>query len=104
MEKEKEMLVVPGDFGWADVGHWRAVAEVLGGEGGGNIARGNYISYDSKGNLIYNFSKKLIGTCGLENMIIVETDEALLVCPKNKAQLVKNLVEEMEKSKFKNFV
>lgn len=104
MEKEKEMLVIPGNFGWADIGHWRAVAEVLRGEGLKDIVRGDYISYDSSGNLIYNFSKKLIGVCGLKDTIIVETDDTLLVCPKDKAQLVKNLVEKIEKSKFKKLI
>src|SRR3989339_200636 len=104
MEKEKEMLVVPGDFGWADIGHWRAVEEALSDKNKKNVIKGNCVSHDSDGNLIYNFTKKVVGICGLKDMIVVETDDALLVCPKDKAQLVKNLVEEIEKSKYKKYI
>jgi len=104
MEKEKEMLVVPGDFGWADIGHWRAVEEALSDKNKKNVIRGNCVSYNSDGNLIYNFTKKVVGICGLKDMVVIETDDALLVCPKDKAQLVKNLVEEIKKSKYKKYI
>ena len=104
MEKEENMLVVPGDFGWSDIGHWRAVLDVLTEKDVDNVERGKVISYDSRGNLIFNFTDKLISTCGLKDTVIVQTEDALLVCPKDKAQLVKNLLKEIENNNLKEYI
>ncbi len=91
MEKNQDMLVVPSDFGWADIGHWRAVKDVLSQERE-NILRGDCVVEDSSGNLIYNYSDKLVCTVGLKNMVVVQTDDVLLICPKKRAQEVKKIV------------
>lgn len=93
IEKTKKMLCVPVDFGWTDIGNWKAVKNVLN-SGKKNIATGKYISVDSKNNLIYN--KKLVATIGVKNMIIVETEGAILICPDDRAQEVKKIVEKLD--------
>jgi mannose-1-phosphate guanylyltransferase len=104
LEKEKKMLVVPADFGWADVGHWRAVHDVLARGPDGNVTRGRHLGIDSGGNLLYSFTGKLIATAGLKDMIVLETEDVLLVCPKSRAQDVKKIVEALERRKMKKYL
>lgn len=103
-EKEENVLVVPTDIGWSDVGNWRTVKDILTKEDGGNVIKANCVNIDSKNNLIYASSKKIVGAIGLENMIIVETDDALLVCPKDRAQDVKKIVADIEEKGFKEYL
>lgn len=104
LEKEKKMLVVPADFGWADVGHWRAVHDVLAKRPGANVTRGRNLAIDSEGNLLYSFTGKMIATAGLRDMIVIETEDVVLVCPKSRAQDVKKLVEAIERKKMKKYL
>jgi len=104
LEKEKRMLVVPADFGWADVGHWRAVHDVLAPKPVANVARGKTVTVDAEGNLLYSFTGKMIAAAGLKDMIVIETEDVILVCPKSRAQDVKRLVAEMERKKMKKYL
>lgn len=104
LEKEKKMLVIPADFGWADVGHWRAVHDVLAASPAANVTRGAHLGHESEGNLLYSFGGKLIATAGLKDMIVLETEDVLLVCPKSRAQDVKKLVEALEKKGLKRYL
>ncbi|MBI2551782.1 mannose-1-phosphate guanylyltransferase [Candidatus Uhrbacteria bacterium] len=115
LEHETKMLVLPGNFGWTDVGHWRAVHEVLAGNirtkelknirTKGNICKaGKCVSVDSSGNLIYSLSGKLVALAGVQNMILIESENALLLCPKSRAQDVKKLVENLEKKGLKEYL
>ncbi|MBU0707644.1 NTP transferase domain-containing protein [Patescibacteria group bacterium] len=99
MEKLKKMLVVPADFIWQDIGHWRSIKDVLSKTETDNVIKGKHIGIDTKGNLIYSLAGKLIATSGVENMMIVDTKDALLVCHKDKAQDVKKIVEQIEKQR-----
>lgn len=96
LEKEEQMVVLPADFGWADVGNWRTVRDILAARPEENIVKGRHVGIESNGNLIYSFSGKLVATAGVCDMIIIETGDALLVCPKDRAQEVKALVGAME--------
>ncbi|MDD5043430.1 MAG: sugar phosphate nucleotidyltransferase [Patescibacteria group bacterium] len=105
MEKiGQEMLVIPADFGWSDVGHWRTIRDILAKKEGENVANGEYIGIDSGGNLVLSFSKKLIATVGVKNHIIVETGDAILICPQERAQEVKKVVAELKKQKLKKYL
>lgn len=104
LEKEQGMAVIPADFGWTDVGSWRAVYEILAERPRATVARGPHLALDSSGNLVMSASGKLIATVGLKDTIIVETEDAVLVCPKNRAQDVKKLVEELVKKKLKKYL
>lgn len=92
MEKNKQALVIPADLGWADIGHWRSVHQVLAPTAKVEVAVGRHLSIEGQGNLIYSTTGRLIATLGLKNMIIVDTPDALLLCPKDKAQRVRELV------------
>lgn len=103
-EKEKNMLVMPANIGWSDVGSWRAIKEMLSNEVNENVVKGQHIGVESTGNLIYATNKKIVGTIGLKDMIIVETEDALLVCPKDRAQDVKKIVAEMKLNNLDSYL
>lgn len=104
MEKLEKMLVIPADFGWADIGNWRTVKDVLTNKEKEDLIKGKNISIDSSGNLIYSLTGKLTATVGVENMIIIETEDAVLVCPKDRAQEVKKIVEKLQKEKLDKYL
>jgi mannose-1-phosphate guanylyltransferase len=95
MEKAKNVYVVPGDFGWDDVGSWTSIERLYEKDENGNVIRGNVVAVDTK-KCIITGSEKLIATLGLEDVIIVDTDDALLICSKDKVQNVKEILKELE--------
>lgn len=93
MEKAETVKVVPGNFGWNDVGDWRAVQELSPEkDDAGNAVKGNVLIEDSKNSLVFT-DEKLIALVGLEDVMVVNTPDAILVCHKDKAQKVKNVVD-----------
>lgn len=100
MEHDRRMLVIPADFTWSDIGSWRAVHEMLAEHPAKNVIRGRHVGVDSRGNLLFSYTGKLIATAGLENMIVIETDDAMLICPKDRAQDVKHIVTELERQQL----
>jgi len=97
MEKLEKMLVVPANFGWADIGNWCTIKDVLSEKTSDNVVKGKNFQIDSEGNLIYSFTNKLIATLGIKNSIIVDTEDVLLICPKELAHEVRKIVEQLEK-------
>lgn len=104
LEKTKKLLVVPADFDWTDIGHWRAIKDTLSCNRKENLVKGKHVGVDSEGNLIYSFSGRLIATAGLKNMIIIDTEDAVLICHKNNAQDVKKIVEQLKVKGFKKYL
>lgn len=104
LEKEKDMLVVPADFGWSDVGHWRAVHDALAPKPSDDVTRGPHVGLDCSGNLFYSYSGKLIAAVGLKDMVVVETEDSILVVPKTRAQEVKKIVETLEARKMNDYL
>lgn len=104
MEKTKKILVIPASFDWADVGHWRTVRDILAKHPEDNVVRGLHVNHDSRGNLLYSYSGKMIATAGLRDTIVIETEDCILVCPKDRAQDVKKLVEELERRQMKQYL
>lgn len=104
MERSNEVLVFPADMGWNDVGSWDSLGAIFPPNQEGNIVRADKnIMLDTNDCIVYS-DKQLITTMGLDNMIIVSTDDALLVCPKNKAQDVKKIVEELNIKGMNNYL
>jgi mannose-1-phosphate guanylyltransferase len=92
MEKSRNVLVIPVELGWSDVGSWSALEEVHDKDENGNILQGNPLVLNTR-NSILSSEKRLIAAVGVEDLIIVETEDALLVCHKEQAQEVKKIVE-----------
>jgi len=98
LEKLKEILVIPADFGWSDIGHWRAIRDILLKKTKAkNLVKGNHLGTETENSLIYSLSNRLIATVGIRDLIIVDTPDALLVCSKDKAHDVKKIIEQIEK-------
>jgi len=98
VEKTKKILTIPSEFGWSDIGHWQSVKEILPGDKRGNFTKCHHIGLETDGSLIYAPAKKIVATIGLRDMIVIDTEDALLICPKDRAQDVKKLVQELEKN------
>lgn len=91
MEKTRDAVMVPLDAGWSDVGSWAALHEVLPADAQGNVTRGDVLLEDTAGCYVHADSR-LVAALGLEDVVIVETADAVLVAPKHKVQDVKKLV------------
>jgi mannose-1-phosphate guanylyltransferase len=95
MERAEDVAVIPVDIGWSDVGSWATLFELLPADAEGNVVVGQHVGLDTTGCLIHS-SHRLVTTIGLEGMIVVDTEDALLVCPKERAQEVRGLVEKLK--------
>ena len=95
MEKADHIYTLPGSFGWDDVGSWNAVERIQPANEFGNVVNGNAVTVDTKRCIIQG-GKKLIATVGLEDIIIVDTDDALLVCEKGDAGEIKKVLENLK--------
>ncbi|MFA6909344.1 MAG: sugar phosphate nucleotidyltransferase [Patescibacteria group bacterium] len=104
MEKLKRMLVIPASMGWADIGHWRTVHEMSASDGDGNMVRGRHVNVHTKKSLVLNFTDRLVATAGLSNLIVVNTEDAVLVCDREHAQDVKKIVEVIKKKKWLQYL
>ncbi len=98
MEKVKNLLVIPTDIDWNDMGTWTEVSETWEADQDSNFHLGEYISIDSKDCIIYS-SQKIVALIGVKDVIIVDTPEGLLVCNKNKADDVKLIKQKLSYSK-----
>ena len=96
MERAQDVWVVPADIGWSDVGSWRALGELLAADAHGNVVIGEQRGIDTSGCFIHSPSK-LVATIGLSNLVVIETDDVLLICPKERDQDVRKLVELLER-------
>lgn len=95
MEKTSNIYILPGTFGWDDVGSWLAVDRIKRSNEFGNVVSGNIITISTK-NCIIEGSSKLIATVGLEDLIIVDTEDATLICEKNSAGDIKKVLENLK--------
>ena len=100
MEKSSNIAVVPLTLSWSDIGSWDSVFDVLEKDHNQNVKIGNVFDVDTKNCLILG-GKRLISTIGLEDMLIIETDDAILIGKKGESQKVKKLVEELKKQNRK---
>lgn len=95
MEKATNIYVVPGNFGWDDVGSWLSLERINKTNQDGNVISGNTITIKTK-NSIIQAQDKLIATVGLENIIIIDTEDALLICNKDNTQEVKEIINNLK--------
>ncbi|MFQ6015002.1 MAG: mannose-1-phosphate guanylyltransferase [Anaerolineae bacterium] len=94
MERAREVAVIPADIGWSDVGSWASLFELLPTDTA-NVVVGEHLGLDTEGCLIYS-PDQLVATSGLQDTIIVVTEDAILICPKDRAQDVKELVDRLK--------
>ena len=103
MEKADDIYTISGSFGWDDVGNWLAVERINETDGNKNYIEGNVISVNSERATICG-GKRLIAAVGVEDLIIVDTDDAVLVCSKNNTQDVKKVIAELKEQGRKDLI
>jgi mannose-1-phosphate guanylyltransferase len=96
MEVAENVVAFRGEFRWSDVGNWMALKDVVEADSDGNIVIGDMLNLDSTGCIIHTPSGKLVAMIGLKDTIIIDTDDVLLVCPIDRAQEVKKVVERLQ--------
>ena len=103
MERAENVLVVPGSFGWSDIGDWYAVYDLSEKNRHGNVLQGNVIVHHSS-RCLASGSERLIALVGLHDIVVIDTDDALLVCHKDSTQHVKNVVDYLHAQQFHQYV
>lgn len=96
MEKSKDVMVVPMDAGWSDVGSFSALWDISDKDANKNALKGDVITIESTNNYI-NAENKLVATVGVDNLVVIETKDAILVANKDKVQDVKKVVNELKR-------
>ncbi len=91
----KDGYVVGSDFGWSDVGAWESLKEALSESEVDNVTKGKVMLTDSKDSLVYNYTDKMVMGIDLDKFLIINTDDVLLVCPKDSVPKIKKLVESL---------
>lgn len=91
MERALDVAVIPVHIGWNDVGSWGTLKELLVTDENGNVFIGDHINVETRNTLVYS-PKKLVATIGLENLIVVDTEDALLICPSDRTEDVRRIV------------
>ncbi|MCI4458557.1 MAG: mannose-1-phosphate guanylyltransferase/mannose-6-phosphate isomerase, partial [Thermocrinis sp.] len=95
MEKSKRVVAIPMDIYWSDIGSWDSLYDALDKDEKSNVIFGNVLAKDMEGCLVIG-NKRLIATIDLKDLIIVETDDAILITKRGSAQKVKHIVEELK--------
>ena len=107
LERATNVLMVPGDFAWFDVGDWATVYSILSSSSRDNVILGfgksKHVALDSQGCMVYT-NDRLVSLVGARDLVIIDTPDALLVCPKNRSQEVKKLVEKIASEKKETYL
>lgn len=98
LEKASGVVGIPCEFGWSDVGSWNAVYDLLPRDSQGNVLRTETLLMDSSG-LLIDVPGKLVAGIGLQDLVVVETDDALLITRRERAQEVSQLVKKLEQAR-----
>jgi len=97
MEATSKAAVVPAEIGWSDVGSWSAIWENAPKDDGGNAVKGDVILRDSRNSLLRSEDRQLLAAVGVRDLVVVATDDAVLVVPRARAQEVGELVKQMKR-------
>ena len=90
--------VIPAQVGWSDLGSWASVYELLATKSDANVSAGPFVALDAKGNYFWS-PKKFVAAIGVRNLVLVETDDAILLCSRERSQDVGKIVKWLENKK-----
>ncbi|BAK78314.1 mannose-1-phosphate guanylyltransferase/mannose-6-phosphate isomerase [Pseudogulbenkiania sp. NH8B] len=96
MEKTDKAVVVPLDAGWSDVGSWNALWEVSEKNGDGNVIKGDVLAVDSQDSYLHSANGRLIAALGVSDLVVVDTEDAVMVAHKGQVQQVKKIVDRLK--------
>jgi mannose-1-phosphate guanylyltransferase len=100
---DARVVVIPAEIGWSDIGSWSAVYELLAKHAGENILDGPGQSLDAEGNFLWS-PGKFVAAIGVRGLVVVDTPDALLICPRDRAQDVGKIVKALEERKQKKLL
>jgi mannose-1-phosphate guanylyltransferase len=103
LERSRNVVVVPAEISWSDIGSWAAVYELLAKSPGDNIFAGQGQTLDAEGNFLWS-PKKFVAAVGVRDLVVVDTPDALLICPRGRAQDVSRIVKSLEERKLKGLL
>jgi mannose-1-phosphate guanylyltransferase/mannose-6-phosphate isomerase len=95
LEKSSRLVVTPADIGWSDLGEWGTIHRLSRQDDRGNVLSPNVIAIDSENSFVYG-ARRTIATIGLKNTVVVDADDALLICPADRAQEVRTVVHQLQ--------
>ncbi|MBN2054995.1 mannose-1-phosphate guanylyltransferase, partial [bacterium] len=98
MQDYHDTCTIPADFGWNDVGSFRALFDLYEGDDNGNIALGEVISHHARGNLVLSMDKP-VALVGVRDLVVINTGDVVLVCHKYEAQNISTLVKRLDENK-----
>ena len=98
------ILTIPVAMGWNDVGSWSSLKDVLAVDKRGNISIGNNLLVESSGNVVKGSSGRVIATVGLKDHVVVDTGDAVLVCPISETESIRKIVNELQKNNMRRFM
>lgn len=99
MEKTRNAYVVPGTFGWSDIGSWEEVYQLDNHDSSGNVRQGSVVTIDTRDSYLVTRTSLPVAVIGMEGIIVVHTDEGTLVCPRDRVQDVRLAAELVQKQK-----
>jgi len=99
LEKMSNLIVLPASFGWQDIGSWSVVAGLA-----KQSSSAKRLAIEAHNNFIISNPGKLVALVGLDNYLIIDTEDALLICPKDKSQMVKDIVKKIEQKKWLKYL
>lgn len=103
MERSKNMKVVMGNFGWNDIGSWESLNVFHAADYDGNITVGENVSVDTKSCIVYS-KDRMVATLGVEDLIVVETEDVVLICDRKRGQDIKGLIEVLKQNNKKEYL
>jgi len=102
-EREKNLAVIPADFIWSDIGNWNILKEALTGNRKLSFVKGNHVGLDTDDVLIFG-GERLIATLGISGLVIVDTDDAILIASKKEVERVKDLTVMLDEKKLNKYL
>lgn len=102
-EQRQHVVVIPAEVGWSDIGSWAAVYELIAGKPGANVSASPSFTMDASGNYFWS-PKKFVAAIGVHDVVMVETDDAVLLCSRERAQDVAKVVKWLEEQKMSHLL
>lgn len=103
---KNDVLIIKGDFGWNDIGAWDVLHNQLksGADAQGNVMKGKVVHHDTDNCLLFGHGSRVLAVMGLKDVVVVDTEDAVLVCPRDRAQDMKKLVEKIESEGLEKYL
>lgn len=98
MEHASRVAVVPAEMGWSDVGDWHGLGELIAHDELGNSVRGDMMQIDTTNSVVWSESGRVVATIGVDNLVVVDTEDALLVVDRTRAQDVRKVVDGLKEA------